>query len=706
MSLKENTPANDVGNESATGIETDGSQSTENTAEIKSDLVCSSGAVVPHLRLVTNNVVRETNHGLGGGFYSEPEKPIVLPNRPLIHKHPNTVTGLGESEALAMKQMNEESKEKFKKEQEELKKAAEEQIEASLPSLRNAGVPRDLLFQIEDEPTNEIVDEPTLPGVFFPKAPVSIKSSAELLKEVGETMVASGEGRPYISEQLPQTREKLPTLSFEDIDNELNERPTVPGIKHAQIITGPLARPKVEDVPVKKTSGWKRFRNALGVAAVGLMAMLGVKETVQTDTSEALTNTTSSSASATPNNSAAPMEKVAPAPTVEAKVAPAPVTVDQSKVNKPVKSVTTAETVPARTLHAAKILKMSENKVLKSTLENGEFVVQADSSILDSMLMPYVGMAGPEQKVQITQLVRDVQLGLTMYMYDRFGTPEKLEASLKDPALRNLYKTVKTWKLENIERRLPAADVVRMKELAGRIVEDSKGLGHDKAERAERAAVIDGNFFNARGIGDVVKMRFADGRKHVLLEKMDEIFHGGISHIMDKKVPATIVKTPVTAPVQGQDQFFQNMMDLDAIDAGWDDVVETKPKTQAQELQEIDAGWDDVTDNKAKKNAVEELTEESAEFEKSGIVKFELPRGLTTREENNLLLPELLKKVQELMPDADAKVVERVMKQFEFRAVRRQIKNGRNVEMELNSRFREILRYELSKEMNKGKIGV
>lgn len=54
------------------------------------------------------------------------------------------------------------------------------------------------------------------------------------------------------------------------------------------------------------------------------------------------------------------------------------------------------------------------------------------------------------------------------------------------------------------------------------------------------------------------------------------------------------------------------------------------------------------------------------------------------------------------MPEADPKVVERVMKQFEFRAVKRQIKNGRFVEMELSSRFREILRYELSK----GKIGV
>ncbi|MGL5830578.1 MAG: hypothetical protein ACRCZE_00325 [Candidatus Altimarinota bacterium] len=705
MSLKENKPADQLGNESATGIESDGTTRTENTAEMKSDLVSSGGGVVPHLRLVKNNTARETRHGIGE-FYNHPlrpvalpDKPIIVPNRPPVHTYPKTVTGLGESEALAMGQMTEETRDEYKKALEEVKKTGEEQIEASRPSLRNAGVPKDLMFQIEDEATNEIVDEPTLPGVFFPKAPVSLKSAPDLLTEVEQIMIENGE-RILIPGRLPETREKLPTLSFEEIDSELNERPTVPGIKHAQIIPGPLARPKVEEVPAKKTSGWKKFRNWMGAAALGVMAIFGAKQVAE-DMSE---NEMPAPMASSSVRNAAPVESLAPVmPSVKEQVAPMPIVKNQivhtPKVDKPVKAV---ETVPARTLHAAKILKMSENKVLKSTLENGEFIVQPDSSLLDSMLMPYVGMASPEQKVQIKQLERDVQLGLTMYMYDRFGTPEKLEVSLKDPALRNLYKTVKTWNLSNVERRLPAADVVRMKELARRIVEDARGLGHDKAERAERAAVIDGNFFNARGIGDVVKMRFADGRKHVLLEKMDEIFHGGISHIMDKKAPAAIVKTPATAPAQVQDQFFQNMMDLEAIDAGWDDVVETKPKTQAEELQEIDAGWDDVTDNKAEKIVVEKLTEERTEFEKSGIVKFELPRGLTTREENNLLLQELLKKVQELMPDADAKVVERVMKQFEFRAVRRQVKNGRNVEMELSSRFREILRYEL----NKGKIGV
>jgi hypothetical protein len=695
MSLKENKPANDVGSESTTGIESNGSGRTESTAEMKSDLV-TTRAEVPHLRLVTNNTVRETRHGIGD-FYNEPEKPIVLPNRPPVHTYPKTVTGLGESEALAMGQMSEELKEEYKKGLAEAKKAGEEQIEASRPSLRNPTVPKDLLFQIEDEPTDEIVDEPTLPGVFIPKAPVSLKSSMELLKDVEQTMVANGEARPYISEQLPSTRDRLPTLSSDEIDEELNERPTVPGIKHAQILPGPLARPKVEDVPVKKTSTWKRLRNAVGVAAVGLMAFLGVRETMQTDSSETFSNTPSSSASVKQNNSAAPMEKVAPAPTMEAKVAPAPI--DQSKVTTPVKSVSKPETIPARTLHAAKILKMSENKVLKSTLENGEFIVQADSSILDSMLMPYVGMAGPEQKVQINALVRDVQLGLTMYMYDKFGTPEKLEESLKDQGLRNLYKTVKTWKLENIERRLPAADVVRMKELAKRIVEDGKGLGHDKAEKAERAAVIDGNIFNARGIGDVVKMRFADGRKHVLLEKMDEIFHGGISHIMDK-APAATMKTP-TAPAQVKDQFFQNMMDLEAIDAGWDDTP-TAPKTQIDELKEIDAGWDDIIDEQT--IAAEKLIKEQAEFDKTGVVKFELPQGKTTREENALLIPELIKRVQELMPGADKTVVEKVLKRFGFIAVKKQVRNGRKVEMELNPRFREILRYELNAQ--KGKIGV
>jgi hypothetical protein len=705
MSLEEKKPGNTV-----EGAET--KLPREDTVEIASDVLGSS-ASKPYLKLISDNTRSKTEHGMGipksanriagprpiknmGGDFED--APVELPKRPPIHTYPKTLTGLEAPDASVP-----ENKE-FLARLAEVKQTGEEIIEASRPSLRNPALPKDL-FPIDDEPTLEIKDddEPTLPGNFIPAT--RLKTAAELM----QTMIDDGVVKPNAMDKLAETRAKLPTLSWAEIDYEMSQplaetaqtdKRDTENIENLHTLPAP-----VEQAPEKvkkKSSFWKNFRRGVAAAAVGFLAIFGVKETGKSmqDMSD---NSPMASASVQSINSAVPKEKVPDfkMPVIEKK---AEVTAPLPKVITPVKAVESTKTVSARTLHAEKILRMSENKVLKSTLENGEFVVQPDSSLLDSMLMPYVGMASPEQKVQINQLVRDVQLGLTMYMYDKFGTPEKLKESLKDPNLRNLYKTVKTWKLDNVESRLPAADVVRMKELAKRIVEDAQGLGHDKAEKAERAAVINGNIFNARGIGDVVKMRFADGRKHVLLEKMDEIFYGGISRIMDK-TPA--VSTAKAAPVvpnssDSQDKFLPNIADVEAIDAGWDEIIEqqaqdsTEKAGQKNELEEIDAGWDEIMEK------TEQPVDQKAEFERSGIVKLELPKGITTREENNLLLPELVKKVKELMPEADPKVVERVMKQFEFRAVKRQIKNGRFVEMELSSRFREILRYELSK----GKIGV
>lgn len=707
-------------------VEGEGKLPRKDTVEISSDVLATSNSVA-HLRLVADNTRSKTEHGIGAVAVAKPkpekrqptakkmvtidDSPVVPPKRPLVQKYPKTLTGLEAPEAGAPEDKD------FSTRLAEVRKTGEEIIESSRPSLRNPAVPKDLMFNIEDEPTNEMEDEPTLPGKFVPKAIPRLQTSAELFQSmVDEKLI------PPPKDEKPQFN--VPKF-FDLTEENDDENPTLPGVRHQilknsdsnihyldpddrevpRVLPGPIAKPQKEALVV--TSKWQKARAWLGAAAIGFLAVIGVGKLIQSDNAkESLAPIASAS------NGVRPVESVAPMPSVKDQVAPMPVVkkpiLNNPKVDQPVKEVKAAETIPARTAHAVKILKMSENKVLKSTLENGEFIVQADSSILDSILMPYMSRGDEEQKAKIKQLERDVQLGLTMYMYDKFGTPEKLEASLKDPELRNLYKTVKTWNLSNVENRLPAVDVVRMKELARRIMEDAKGLGHDKAEKAERAAVINGNIFNARGIGDVVKMRFADGRKHVLLEKMDEIFYGGISQIMDK---APAVAKPTVAPAAAkngstQDKFLPNIAeDLEAIDAGWDDLLNQagsdekveKLDVQKNELEEIDAGWDEVEEKQSP-----QLIDEKAEFQKNGTVKFELPKGLTTREENNLLLPELMKKVKELMPEADQKVVERVMKQFEFRAIKRQVKNGRFVEMELNSRFREILRYEL----NKGKIGV
>src|SRR5690606_6936362 len=142
-------------------------------------------------------------------------------------------------------------------------------------------------------------------------------------------------------------------------------------------------------------------------------------------------------------------------------------------------------------------------------------------------------------------------------------------------------------------------------------------------------------------------------------------FYGGISQVMDETSVSTaaVETTTPVAPIKNpaDNQFFQNMHeDLQSIDAGWDDLIEHtgKSKTQVEELEEIDAGWDEIIDENTQQEKIrgEKLIVDRAEFDQTGVVKFDLPQGKTTREENSLLIPELIKRVQELMPEADAKV--------------------------------------------------
>lgn len=390
----------------------------------------------------------------------------------------------------------------------------------------------------------------------------------------------------------------------------------------------------------------------------------------------------------------------------------APKAVDSSKTEAPVASTFAVKQAPApvivkvlppapaekaeSSIKFADVLIKSKSPIVQQIIKEKKMVI-ADKSITDSMTGAFRGLATDAQKIQIEELNNQINIGIQAYYNECFGTPEKITESLKNPQLKNLYKTArysieKGWvSPHNNKVNFPEAY-----EFAKKLLADSSELGHDDSDSPDATvkASVKGNMFQAKHPGSTIKLMKANGHFHVVTEYMIRIFEGedvkkmiASDYSVSKPIPAGVNKVnqqpgqPTILPIVDKDKHGTFMPNI-APQYGFG----------LNNVDSLDKGWDEIID---KSN---QLDEAKNKFDKDGVVEFQLPLTMTTYEENQAILPTVIEQIVAMNPQADASKVRKLLKQFGFIGIKKyeRVAPGR-FKVVMHPNFLKILKPQLKK---------
>ncbi len=383
---------------------------------------------------------------------------------------------------------------------------------------------------------------------------------------------------------------------------------------------------------------------------------------------------------------------------------------------------------------------------LPAQLASGELKMVSNNIVRD-IWDSFNGAATTEaQKMELKNLRQKIWLGLAVYFNEHFAAvydAEKatgkidLEKSSCDPKLRNLYATAKisfnyNWINREKHTKTHSAQTQEAYDLVARMLAEGHDLGWDKSSSATASAreKTNGNMFNAKsglelmkngkwerkGNPDVVKLRHADGRNHIIVAIASEILGGQTAkQAVDQELQrrqvalaasqgaSTTKPTAVDAGSAGSNvnnkQFLPNIApdkavnvgnkdadDLENIDKGWDDIPSAADNEAAQ-MKEIDAGWDAIAD--AATEQANTLATEKALFEKNGRLTIEFDYGATTKQENQSIVPKVADKIAAFYPEADGEAVRALVKRFGFVAFEIKSRGAGKAEIILKENFRK-----------------
>lgn len=414
-----------------------------------------------------------------------------------------------------------------------------------------------------------------------------------------------------------------------------------------------------------------------GLAAFGAMGVTDFNSTAakKSESTESSKLPTTPAASAMASTAPSTVEKV---PSVN------PSTVDLTQTP----SVKVPITAPEFTPTFANVLLNSKSPLVLQIIKEGKLTI-GKYSITDSIIGSMRGLTNDQQKLQVAELEKQINLGLGVYFNEHFGTPAKVAESLKDPNLRNLYRTAKRaqekgWFASyHTKERFPQAYL-----LATQMLGDSHELGHDTSDNpsAKVKAFVQGNMFQAKLPGSTINLKKANGHYHVLTEYMMGIFEGkNVKDMMKTEFAATSTK---------------DAGDLEKAPA----EVKKPPVVQPLNAPKIDdknnAQQGTILPNIIGRHGLLDSMDES--LDSTGTVEFDLPLSMTTRQENEAILPTLIEKLIALNPQANPEIITKLVKRYGFIGVKSwaRTKPG-HFKVELHPNFLKILKPELKKSSNK-----
>ncbi len=387
--------------------------------------------------------------------------------------------------------------------------------------------------------------------------------------------------------------------------------------------------------------------------------------------------------------------------------APQPTVVVTPRVDQKVEIQTPEKSPENRNF--AQVLRESKSPVVQDIINKGETRL-AGNTVTDTMIASFRGLATNKQILELDGLQRSINLGISVYFNEHFGTAEKVTQSLKDPKLRNLYRTALAEQKNG--RVLPYLTKDRFPQeyqLSARILADGSELGLDQSTSSNARAreLVSGNMFQAKAPGDVLKLRKQDGSYHVILEVVFGILEGkntkqllgeklAVKHAENSnqiRTGAVIDRSGdngsggVEAPAHdqgtdtGKGQTGQNTID---------NGTPTGVASVAPITDDVDAGWDNIISEH------ENLALERAALQKNHALKFELNCGYTSKEEKAAVVPQVAEKIAALYPSADKSKIQGLVRRYGYIGFSSVKQESRTVEVTLNKNFHRILEEVLS----------
>lgn len=376
----------------------------------------------------------------------------------------------------------------------------------------------------------------------------------------------------------------------------------------------------------------------------------------------------------------------------------------------------------------SKRLLESKSPIVQDIINSG-VTKMGHLTVTDTMITSFVGLASDAEKAQLIELQNQVNLAIGVYFNENFGTEAKLAKSLKDPRLKNLYRTARVAKEKgwynstHTKENFPQAAA-----LAERLFADSTELGLDQSSNTNEQvkAFALGNMFQAKLPGDSLNFKKADGTYHIIQEMTFQVFEGKLvkdlvrENAFGKSGKASPVAPSVDSKSGKTGNFLQNIFmpkgwdmfriggmkiatsqdkELMEIDKGWDqfDNNSGKPTTEFKEKSEmdlIDEGWEEIG-RKLEKELEQNKLERSA-FEKNGLISFNLPLQYTTKEENQTIIPMVAEKLARLYPEANQEKIKSLVRQYGFIAFKKVHREGRGVfRVEIHPNFQKIFKMAL-----------
>lgn len=333
---------------------------------------------------------------------------------------------------------------------------------------------------------------------------------------------------------------------------------------------------------------------------------------------------------------------------------------------------------PSKQTHEfSKNLKDAESPLVREIVESGTTTLRANL-LGNTMIAPFFGIATPAQQAELSELTKSINLGMSVYFNEHFGTPDKVAESMKNPRLKNLYKSVKIMQSKGwVPTRLTQDKYPLEYKLASRIFADSSELGLDESDHPDQSVrdAVRGNIFRAKRPGAQVNFKKADGSYHVVMELVFEIMN---DHSAKDSMSQKLAFADTSRLHQGMDlsekpelryastpNFPVQSLPGKTVGVGAGVGV---PYSNPVDTSDVDAGWDIPSSVELETASLPEpsINEIRAAFEKNLAMEVRVDTALSRMNQHKQVIEEVANKVAAMYPEADPDMVRGLVKRYGY----------------------------------------
>lgn len=318
----------------------------------------------------------------------------------------------------------------------------------------------------------------------------------------------------------------------------------------------------------------------------------------------------------------------------------------------------------------SKTLMEAESPLIRRIVDSGKTTLRANL-LGNTMIAPFAGIATHSQQAELSELTRSINLGMSVYFNEHFGTPEKVAESIKNPRLKNLYKSVKMMQAKGwVPPRLTKDKYPLEYKLASRIFADSEALGLDESDHPDQSVrdAVRGNIFRAKRPGAQINLKKADGSYHVVMELVFEIMNNHSAKDSMSQKLASVDSTRIHKGLESSDTPESRYAAAPQLPVNT--LMQTTGVLHSTpvDTSDIDSGWGppSTVELETASLAAPSITEMRNAFEKNLDMEVRVDPALSRMSQHKQVIEEVADQVAAMYPEADTEMVRGIVKRYGY----------------------------------------